>query len=288
MKYPKIISEKVDPWLLQVAANMGLLYGFSELVENTDFNTATTVAGGLGLGVAMGCLNKYILSPLRRKRIGSKKPKSNKASLGKTLGLAGLLALPTAGLYDEAKTVVNDLEGIVSPSSPGKTHPKRKRQLTCSEDFIRNYKGKKHYKPHSQEAIDLFKLAAKCYGLPEEWAESKGLHNILYRESRGWVGVPNYTIKTEDGKMAKNQGRKVWERIHRQLKNGSLRPGSDRAISSATGLGQLLSYNAKAHYPLGLEGLGNPLAEAMGMLSYINSRYGTPENAWKKYKKSGY
>ena len=50
-----------------------------------------------------------------------------------------------------------------------------------------------HYPPDSPEAIALFTEAAKQNGQPEEWGAAPGLHNILRRESAGWVGSPNFT-----------------------------------------------------------------------------------------------
>src|SRR5277367_6699565 len=48
------------------------------------------------------------------------------------------------------------------------------------------------YPPNSVAAIDLFTAAAKYAGLPIEWANMIELHNILAKESQGWVGLPNY------------------------------------------------------------------------------------------------
>jgi SLT domain-containing protein len=56
-----------------------------------------------------------------------------------------------------------------------------------------------------------------------------------------------------------------------------------RARSSASGLGQLLLANVDEHYPDGRAGIGDPLNEAAGMLSYIKKRYGNPDEAWRMY-----
>lgn len=128
------------------------------------------------------------------------------------------------------------------------------------------------YAPGSQEARDLFRQAARNAGLPESWADSPGLHNILRRESDGQVGRPNYTY----GDRARDPSQ--WDNIHAEL-----RAGRKTTRSSATGLGQLLLANVDRYYPSGRAGIGNPLEEATGMLRYIADRYGSPDNAWAQY-----
>ncbi|MFH1812530.1 MAG: LysM peptidoglycan-binding domain-containing protein [Pseudomonadota bacterium] len=128
------------------------------------------------------------------------------------------------------------------------------------------------YTPHSERAVALFREAAHLAGVPESWASSPALHNLLQRESRGRVGVPNYTY----GRRASNPAR--WPEIHAEL-----RRGRRTARSSATGLGQLLLKNVDRYYPAGRAGIGDPVQEAAGMLAYIKDRYGTPENAWRQY-----
>jgi SLT domain-containing protein len=68
--------------------------------------------------------------------------------------------------------------------------------------------------------------------------------------------------------------------VHEELKSRNI-----TATSSATGLGQLLLRNVEAYYPSGVQGIGNPEEEAVGMLLYIEDRYGTPDNAWSQYGK---
>ena len=138
------------------------------------------------------------------------------------------------------------------------------------------------YAPNSPEAIELFSDAAESLGLPRSWGSSDALHNILRNESGGVVGIPNYTIQTKDGKNAK-QHPESWTDIHEELKTGALKPGSARAKSSATGVGQLLLSNVMRYYPSGADGIGDCHEEAIGMLAYIEDRYNDPETAWRLY-----
>lgn len=131
------------------------------------------------------------------------------------------------------------------------------------------------YDPHSDEAIALFREAAKLVGVPLEWASSSALHTILKKESQGMVGRPNYTYG------ARANDPKLWSEIHAEL-----RRGKKTAKSSATGLGQLLLKNVDAYYPKGRQGIGVALQEAAGMLRYIQARYGTPEAALAQYNKN--
>lgn len=134
--------------------------------------------------------------------------------------------------------------------------------------------GAPQYRPGSPEARALFRQAAATAGLPVEWADSAGLHNILARESQGFVGRPNYTY----GDRARAVAR--WPEVWAELRAGTI-----TAKSSATGLGQLILRNVDAYYLNGRQGIGNALAEAVGMLRYIKARYGTPDEAWRQYGK---
>lgn len=125
------------------------------------------------------------------------------------------------------------------------------------------------YAPGSPEQVALFEEAARQLGVPEEWAASPGLINILKNESNGYVGIPNYTYGHRKSTKAHWPG--VWEELRR---------GEITAKSTATGLGQLTLANVKVCYPSGAAGIGDPLEEAIGMLCYIQKRYGTPEEAW--------
>jgi hypothetical protein len=128
------------------------------------------------------------------------------------------------------------------------------------------------FAPHSKKAKRLFRAAAAIAGVPQSWAGSRGLHNILSSESNGVVGIPNYTYGS------RKADRRQWPKIHDEIKRGIL-----TAVSSATGLGQLLNYNVRSYYPAGVRGIGVPIQEAAGMLRYIKSRYGSPERAWHLY-----
>lgn len=128
------------------------------------------------------------------------------------------------------------------------------------------------YPPFSNEAKQLFSAAARQAGVPESWASSSGLHNILQRESDGNVGIPNYTYGARKSDPSR------WSEVHAELRAGRI-----TARSSATGLGQLLLRNVDAYYPNGRAGIGDPVQEAAGMLSYIKDRYGSPEEAWRRY-----
>lgn len=141
------------------------------------------------------------------------------------------------------------------------------------------------YKPGSKEFVALFRAAANEVGFPDWWASSNGLKEIINRESRGWVGIPNYTY----GDLKDDKSK--WPIIWAELQSGDLSaPGAYSPImgknirSSATGLGQLLLSNADRYYPAARFGIGVPLQEAIGALRYIKRRYGDPEQALNCYK----
>lgn len=136
---------------------------------------------------------------------------------------------------------------------------------------------KKVYVPGSAEAIELFTEASRVAGHPEAWGSLPDLHYILMKESAGKVGIPNYTF----GKGIKNQPEK-WPEIWQRLRTGEI-----WTKSTATGLGQLLTSNVKKFYPDGLKGIGDPLNEAVGMVRYIASRYGSPSVARSVYGRTG-
>lgn len=133
---------------------------------------------------------------------------------------------------------------------------------------------REQYVPGSPEAIALFRAAARAAVLPRSWAASPGLHQILDRESSGWVGRPNYTF----GVQSPSQ-RESWSSIHDELRRGVV-----RTRSTAVGLGQLLASNYDRYAPNGRADIGDPLGEAIAMLRYIEGRYGDPETAWAFYR----
>lgn len=128
------------------------------------------------------------------------------------------------------------------------------------------------YPPGSEAQRQLFRAAAREAGVPESWASSPGLENLLRSESDGNVGIPNYTYGSRKSDPSQ------WDDVHAELRNGNI-----TARSSATGLGQLLLANVDRYYPDGRAGIGDPLNEAAGMLSYIKDRYGSPDEAWRRY-----
>lgn len=145
------------------------------------------------------------------------------------------------------------------------------------------------YPARSPEAVALFEEAARVAKLPLWWARSEGLHNVLARESGGWVGRPNFTYNTPTVQRSLAENRAYWPAIHAELKRGKI-----TAVSSATGLGQLLLRNVKKYYPGREKGIGDPLSEAVGMLRYIRyetlkdgrtPKHGDPDRAWANYNR---
>jgi LysM repeat protein len=130
------------------------------------------------------------------------------------------------------------------------------------------------FRPGAADTITLFTEAARRIGVPEDWARSSALRNLLDSESDGWVGRPNYTYG------ARHRDHARWDEVHDELRRGRI-----TADSSATGLGQLLLRNVDEYYPSGRAGIGDPLEEAIGMLAYIEDRYGSPQRAWHLYNR---
>ncbi len=161
-----------------------------------------------------------------------------------------------------AEVSAEDLQGILENKDPA--------QLEAMFKTIRVYP------PGSEIAQKLFTYAAMKanMGLTNEeivaWGKSPGLHNILDNESKGKVGVLNYTLQKRGSTLA-------------EVKAGKTRG----ARSSASGLGQCLYSNVLKYYPDGMDGIGDPLNEAVGMLRYIRDRYGSPEAARSVYGKTG-
>jgi hypothetical protein len=121
----------------------------------------------------------------------------------------------------------------------------------------------------TQRGRDVFRAAAHLAHLPRAWADSAGLRALVEHESGGRVARPNYTYGARSEDPAK------WASVVRELRAGRI-----TTESTATGLGQLLSYNVERFYPHGVKGIGDPVEEAVGMLKYIAASYGNPDVAW--------
>lgn len=133
------------------------------------------------------------------------------------------------------------------------------------------------FKPHSKALADLLAAAAVVAGLPAWWATSPEMHELVQLESGGRVGVPNYTYgarRTDEARWPE-----VW---------AELRAGVKSAKSSATGLGQLILDNVKKYYPDGVAGIADPFNEAVGMLRYVEVRYGSPDKALAFHRSRGW
>ena len=160
------------------------------------------------------------------------------------------------------------------------------------------------YDPHSIELTELLLEALAFPGvwgpLPSEWAFLDSTHAIISKESGGKVGVPNYTYRHLVGRdpfyvdMIR-QKPDYWPEVWVHARQGI--PGTYDGRSSATGLGQLLSgmsddginfradipKNVQQFYPDGVNGISDPLNEAVGYVQYIRDRYGDPDTAWSVY-----
>ncbi len=139
------------------------------------------------------------------------------------------------------------------------------------------------YPPNSPAAVALLEAAAVRAGVPIAWARHPAVHMILQRESGGGqVGIPNFTFLP-----ALRADRSKWPVIWAAVRDGTWRdlmdPARAHAPSSATGLGQLIAANAEKYYPQGLEGVGDPLSEAVGLLAYLKDRWKDPDNLAAHY-----
>lgn len=136
--------------------------------------------------------------------------------------------------------------------------------------YVRKLFEPERYAPGSQKQIQLFTRAADVAGVSSDWASDPGLIALIEAESAGWVGIPNYTY----GERKKDRSR--WPGVWAELRRGAI-----TTKSSATGLGQLKLSNVDVFYPAGRAGIGDALNEAVGMLRYIDVRYGHPREAWR-------
>jgi SLT domain-containing protein len=132
------------------------------------------------------------------------------------------------------------------------------------------------YKPNSPELTALLAAAAAQAGLPTSWASDPATHELIRRESGGWVGRPNYTIPNAGNKA-------LWPSIWEQLRSGAKIAGA----SDAAGLGQLLPANMDAFAPNGRRGYGVAIEEAIAFLRYVSKRYGSPAVALSMHGKLG-
>lgn len=143
------------------------------------------------------------------------------------------------------------------------------------------------YEPGSPEQIALFEDAATHLGLPRSWASSQSFKTLLAKESQGWVGRPNYeyghqssTKQNWDPEIYKTKNHEQWPALWSHLRAGGEPPKG----RGATGLGQLILTSVDKHYPDGRAGIGDPWNEAVGMLSYLNARWKSPDRALQCYE----
>ena len=160
------------------------------------------------------------------------------------------------------------------------------------------------YKPDSAELTALLLAALEYSGLDTGWALLDSTHYIISQESGGKVGVPNYTydeLLGRDPFYVNNIKKKpdYWPEVWDHARQGI--PGVYNGRSSATGLGQLLSgmsddginfranipQNVQLFYPDGVNGISDPLNEAVGYVQYIRDRYGDPDTAKSMYGRTG-
>ncbi len=148
-----------------------------------------------------------------------------------------------------------------------------------------------HLAPYDNDTTDLLRAGCALAGVPLEWADSEGMHVIGNRESAWQRSRPNYTYNDEPQYKAlrpapevpvfRLANRIVWERIIADLQQGIMQSGPNE--SSATGFYQLLLSNVRRFYPFGVEFMGSAIAQVVGGLLYVRSRYLTPENALRFY-----
>ncbi|KXS10214.1 hypothetical protein M427DRAFT_48504 [Gonapodya prolifera JEL478] len=128
------------------------------------------------------------------------------------------------------------------------------------------------YPPNSPQLIQLLQDACTIAGLDQNWATNAAIHALIAKESGGRIGIPNYT-RTD-----------LWPSLWEKMKSGdpSYRGnGGNQSRRDCIGLGQLCFDSGSVFRMLsdssGAPALGNPLAEAVGLLRTIQVAYGTPE-----------
>ena len=152
-----------------------------------------------------------------------------------------------------------------------------------AEDSLENAE---RYAPYTAALTALLSAAvahplAVAAGADPTWAvpdnlEGQALHELIARESGGYIGRPNYTFKERARKYSE------WAVIHAELRANQL-----TTVSSATGLGQLIVANVDTFYPNGRAGIGQASDEAVGMVRYIANRYTQPFEALAYHKANG-
>jgi len=164
---------------------------------------------------------------------------------------------------------------------------------------------KEVYQPHTEKTKKLFRTALKWAGdlegdkpaFPAAWADMPALHNLMDLESKGVVGIPNYTYMSVYSNVTDRPD--TWPKIWDMARRGEGgRYEAPPPGSTATGLGQLtatdlyrdgemIPSNVTKFYPTGHNGIGIALEEAVGFVRYIAAAYGDPETAYRMHGKLG-
>lgn len=172
------------------------------------------------------------------------------------------------------------------PDNPSLSHLET---VPADADFATQQGG--YFEPGSEAFVNLFTAAATQAGVPVTWARYKSLEKLVANESGGWVGIPNFTFGERS--RQKHRWPDVWDELRSgQFTSNAVVLGGRRfERSSATGLGQLILSNVETFYPganaeARRQGVGIALNEAVGMLRYIQSRYGNPNNAWRTWQQN--
>ncbi|KXS08816.1 hypothetical protein M427DRAFT_50297 [Gonapodya prolifera JEL478] len=140
------------------------------------------------------------------------------------------------------------------------------------------------YPPYSTQLTKLLSDACKVLGFDQSWSTNKAVHALVEKESGGRIGVPNYTMGNflpAPYNIGNQLGQRpdLWASLWEKMKSGdpAYRGNGDSS---------------------GAPALGNPLAEAVGLLRTIKEAYGTPEilmyggtkpdgSYWSGYNSSG-
>jgi hypothetical protein len=168
-------------------------------------------------------------------------------------------------------------------------------QVTAEMKALREQFRAERYQPGSEDAKSLMRAACSVLKVDPLIADAKGAHEIMQRESGGWVGRPNYTIQLDGLKMSHVNNRARWPEVWAMLKaSGSKAPlwPPGKTVSTACGLGQLLQSNMSHFGMEGLSDFGDPLAEMIAYMRYVRGRYRNPnvsdaqafEDAWEFYR----